>query len=103
MKSQANGKRRRTQQEVKALLGRYHKSGKTVRAFCEAEGVSESVLYRWLGRARKQAAGGKLVEVRAPADMGGHVIVETPAGYRVEVPASFPMDELKNLLGSLVR
>lgn len=84
------------------MLGRYHESGKSARAFCEEEGLAESSLYNWLKRKRPRESSPELVEVKAPVrSVSGGLRVATPRGYRVEVPAGFAADELKRLLDVL--
>jgi len=102
METPRKSKKRRTQQDIDALLGRYHKSGKSAHAFCEEEGLAESSLYNWLKRKRLRKSSPELVEVKAPAPkVRGGLRIATPRGYRVEVPAGFAAEELKRLLDVL--
>lgn len=43
---------RRTMAEAKALVGRYQKSGLSVKVFCREEGIKPVTLYYWLKRFR---------------------------------------------------
>ena len=97
METATEPKKRRTRQDIETLLGRYHASGKSARAFCEAEGVAESSLYKWLKRKRPRESVPALVEVKAPKISAG-LRIATPRGYQVEVPAGFAAEELKRLL-----
>ena len=100
METTDRNRKRRTRQDIDALLGRYHRSGKSARAFCEEEGVAESSLYKWLKRKRPRESVPALVEVKAPKVSAG-LRVGTPRGYQVEVPAGFAAEELKRLLDVL--
>jgi transposase-like protein len=101
MKSQRAGRRRRTRSEIAALLGRYQRSGKTVRAFAKAEDVGAASLYAWLRREREEGGAPAVVEVMRTPEMPTTFGVQTPNGYRVEVPASFSEESLQRLLGVL--
>lgn len=102
METASKNTKRRTQQDIDALLGRYHKSEMSTRAFCEAEGVADSSLYKWLRRESPKKASPELVEVKAPvSSVSGGLKIATPRGYQVEVPAGFAADELKRLLDVL--
>lgn len=93
--------RRRTRQEIDALLGRFHESGMTVKGFAEAEGVNDTSLYKWLRRERSEKAKPVMVEVTPPPGTGVRFCIDTPSGYRIEVPPSFSGYALKRLLGVL--
>lgn len=101
MKRQTKKKGRRTRHDIEALLGRYHQSGRTVRAFSMAEGVPESSVYMWLRRQRANKPAPALVEVMPAAGVAAGLSVQTPRGYRLELPAGFSVEELKRLLGVL--
>lgn len=103
MKSRDKTYRRRTSQEVQNLLGRYHRSGMSVAAFCKQEGVAESVVYRWLRRERSKKPSVKLVEVKSARSLAGPFRVVLPGGYQIEVPANFDEHELRRLVGTLER
>ena len=94
-------KKRRTRRDVEALLGRYHQSNVTARAFAEAEGVATSSLYKWLRTQRAIRPTPDLVEVTPAVNPGGEFAIQTPQGYRVEVPVNFLAGDLKRLLGVL--
>ena len=83
------------------LLGRYHRSGMTVREFSGVEGVKESSMYKWLRQERGTPPAPRLVEVTPGPGTGSGFTLGTPRGYRVEVPASFSSDDLKRLLTAL--
>lgn len=43
---------RRTVTEIRGLLELFHSSGQGVKDFCIANGISETVFYKWRGRYR---------------------------------------------------
>ena len=96
-----NKTRRRTRQQIDALLGRFHESGMTVKTFAQAEGVNDTSLYKWLRRERAEKAKPVIMEVTPPPGSGARYCIDTPSGYRIEVPSSFSSDALKRLLGVL--
>jgi hypothetical protein len=100
---------RRSGSEVAAILERYRASGRTQRAFAEAEGVPLSTLTFWLGRRGQveragKAPGSRLVAVRLRAEAAP--LAEPPEGFEltlphgieVRVPASFAEEALRRLL-----
>lgn len=103
MKSQTKTHCRRTSQEVQSLLGRYHRSGMSVAAFCKQEGIAESVVYRWLRSERSKKPAVKLVEVKSAPPVAAPFRVVLPGGYQIEVPASFDEHVLRRLVGALER
>jgi transposase-like protein len=66
---------RKSEQEKKEILERYHASGQTQRAFSESEGISESVLSKWLNR-------------NSPTKRSS--FIEVPIASRTEVEIRFP-------------
>ena len=61
-KKTANGKRRsgrnaQKERKWRGLIAEQRRSGRTVKAFCETRGVSESLFYYWRGQI--DAAGGE--------------------------------------------
>jgi transposase-like protein len=66
---------RRSEQEKKEILERYHASGQTQRAFAASEGLSEHVLSKWLNR----SSSGKRSS-----------FIEVPIASRTEVEIRFP-------------
>jgi transposase-like protein len=101
MKTSGRQKHRRTRQDIEVLLGRYHQSGMSIRVFAKAEGVVETSLYRWLRQERDRGPVPELVEVRPMVDTSTVFSVQTPHGYRIEVPIPFSERALRRLLGVL--
>jgi len=73
----------------------------SVQAFSKAERVADTSLYKWLRQERAETARPALVEVKAVSGTHTGFSLETPQGYRVDVPTAFSPEALKRLLGAL--
>jgi hypothetical protein len=47
---QSSPRKRRTRQQISALLAKYKSSGLTVTEFCERQQIHKSNLYKWMSR-----------------------------------------------------
>lgn len=52
MRIRSDGRKFRTETEIRELVLKYESSGLTQSRFCEQEGIAESNLYRWLNEHR---------------------------------------------------
>lgn len=85
-------KRRLSAEERTGVLAKYRASGKTQKQFCKDEGVAVATLTLWLGKSRREQAGGQLMEVTMPRLVGGSALeVElVECGVRVRVNVGTP-------------
>ncbi len=107
-----NGKPRKTliRAQRQRLLGAYHRSGLTQKAFAQRHGIGYSTLTQWLRQQRTQrppevntpALG--LTEVKVDGLMSPSswtIEVIHPQGWIVRVPASLPSTTVGQLLREL--
>lgn len=101
----AKGQQRDPVREARwrAVLARHSKSGRSIRDFCEREGVPEPAFYAWrrtLQQRDAERAAFVPVRVEGEAGRGDQVIVMELRGGRVlRLPATMPPAQL----GALVR
>lgn len=101
------GKRRRTAAEIEQIVREFENSGLTGRQFCSREGVSPSMLYRYLRRTVRSESGhgDGLVAVELasktrdaePARSCGLAVV-LGRGRRIAVSAGFDAATLQRLV-----
>ena len=84
---------RYSQEAIRKLVQEQQGSGKTVREFCSARGLSPEVFYVWRQRARKAASRSARVETAA----GKRVELELSSGVVLRVP----IEDLKAVLEAL--
>lgn len=91
MESKSNGRTVRTEADWREIMTRFAASGRTMAAFCRAEGISRSTFDLWRGKLRSKKPQKKVpksshrefVEVTpvpAPALGGWTVEIELPDG-----------------------
>jgi hypothetical protein len=97
------------------MLGRWQRSGGSVRGFCAEQGLSEPAFYSWRRTlaARDQEAASRQPRPRRPRGRGASAFVPVrvlpaaalevvfPDGRVVRVPAGFDAATLRQLLGVL--
>ncbi len=84
---------RYSQEAIKKLVQEQQASGKSVREFCAARGLSREVFYGWRQRTRKESAGFARVETGAVK----RVELELSGGVVLRVP----IEDLKSVLEAL--
>ena len=96
---------RRDAQAWSALLAEYRAGSESDTEFCARHGLSRHTFRKHKYRkaaGRSPAAGGGFREVKlAPPSGGGHIIVHSAGGVRIEVPVSVGMDAVARLVGAL--
>jgi hypothetical protein len=104
-------RQRRTSAQIEQMLREFRDSGLSGRQFCGRQGLSPSMLYRYLRRTASDESGGGdgLVAVelasRKPvreAGSGGLAVVLT-GGRRIAVSAGFDVITLRRLVQALER
>jgi hypothetical protein len=92
----------------RGVVGRWQRSGQTIRSFCDAHGLSEQCFYAWrrtiAERDQRQAADiPDFVPVRVAATAAARAleVVAGPSERVVRVPAGFDADTLRRLLAVL--
>jgi len=104
-------RQRRTSVQIEQMVREFRDSGLTGRQFCLREGLSPSILYRYLRRTASRKSGGRdgLVEVelasREPSQEGGgcDLAVVLAGGRRIAVSAGFDTVTLQRLVQALER
>jgi hypothetical protein len=104
-------RQRRTSVQIKQMVREFRDSGLTGRQFCLREGLSPSILYRYLRRTTSGKSGGRdgLVEVELasckPGMEGGgcDLAVVLAGGRRIAVSAGFDTVTLQRLVQALER
>ena len=122
-----NGKRRsgrnaQKERKWRGLIAEQRRSGRTVKAFCDARGVSESLFYYWRGQIEAvdggKGGGRKGRQGKAGAVLAPVVVVDEPSdeskgrtsaaieivldsGTTVRVPADSTREQLTMVLSSL--
>ncbi len=96
-------KRKRVRRDWPAILQAHARSGLSVSAFCQQQGISSSLLYRWRRRYPGEpvpVAAGSFVELRpVGSDVSGSgVTVLTDTGWRLEVQPGFDAATLERVL-----
>lgn len=91
-------KRRRGQDEIDAIIAKYHAGGLSVACFAAQEGLNASCLYTWLRRARARAPDGV---VEAPWPAGGQLTLCFPTGLRLLIPYDAPGSCVERLVDVL--
>ena len=94
----------RSPEEIAELLGEYHRSDLTQRAFADWKGLSLSSLSLWLRKARER--GGREVTVESPRLVPVRLRQSSGAGFELvisggailRIPADFDEDALRRLL-----
>ena len=78
MKGRTRGRRHRSSDEWRAILGQQAGSGLTVRQFCLREAICEQGFFRWRKRLGEQAPAlrGKFVELKSSPAIESGVRVE---------------------------
>jgi len=103
-------RRHRSRAEADRLAAEYEASGLNREEFCEQRNVPLKTLSRYVSRYRKQQenrTGGDApqkwvtVEVAAPGDSGGELLVLLPHGRRIEVKRGFDATTLRQLVAVL--
>jgi hypothetical protein len=90
MPSRSNGPVRRTAGQWRQILTRFERSGLSVQAFCDREGLSASSFQRW--RAKLAAGRDSFVQLALP----------TPAEPRASDPESIPWNIELELPGDVI-
>src|SRR5574341_1589802 len=111
---QESGRRRRSDEEIAALLREYRSRGITQAAFAQLKGVSLSTVSRWLHRSTTieggdaEEIGHRLVPVRLADDVRarwgrGRPAFELmlPGGPRLSIPSDFEAADLRRLIAVL--
>jgi len=80
---------RRSREEWESILERFEESGKSLREFCRAEGISAESIRRWRHRLKRSAAA-HFVELASPIPVGEPVTrweldLEFPSGGRLRL------------------
>jgi hypothetical protein len=100
-------RRRRSADEIRALLSSYRSSGLTQREFADQNRLSFSTFTYWLRRYRDNespAEGNGLIRVMLkdgpahPGEVGPHLELITPSGWTLRIPAGFPAEATEQLL-----
>ena len=89
MKKRRNVGTRRSREEWESILERFEGSGKNLRDFCRAEGISAESIRRWRQRLKRSAAA-RFVELASPVPLGEAVTrweldLELPGGGRLRL------------------
>lgn len=81
----------RSAEEWQAIIERQKVSGQSGAVYCRENNISPGCFYKWRrqlsGRDRSDssAAGGKFIRLNtAPVSLAGRLVIETPAGYRID-------------------
>lgn len=95
-------RRRRSPEEIGALIGEFRRSGVTAQEFADGRGVCVQTVYRWLREEEVQPVSQPLVPVRitTPTTQDPIRFIHS-SGWRVEVPASMAQEPLLQLLTAL--
>jgi transposase len=89
------------------VIARRERSGLTVRAFCEDEGLSEPSFYTWRrelarrDRAAAQASAATFVPVQIVAEPNAAIEIVLPGGALVRVRPGFDRPTLRQVVQSL--
>jgi len=103
-------RRRRSADEIQALLSSYRSSGLTQREFADQNRLSFSTLTYWLRRYRDNespAEGSGLIRVTLrdgparPVEVAQHLELVTASGWTLRIPAGFPAEAAERLLAFL--
>jgi transposase-like protein len=90
------------------MVGRFHRSGKTRRAFCESEGIAKSTLDWWLrkskghSRSRKKRVAFRevaLVSTGNEAISNWAMEVVSPQGWTIRSRQALRVEDMARLLG----
>lgn len=100
-----------TAQEAEAVLARWRASGRSLRSFCEREGIDRQRVQRWktkLGDPGPTVSQVQLHEVAiVPDDSASHgsetLTLERPDGWRIHAGPGFDEAALDRLLAVLER
>jgi hypothetical protein len=103
------GRQRRTSAQVEQMVRQFRDSGLSGRQFCQREGLSPSMLYRYLRRTASGESGGGdgLVAVELAGGKpggeagGGGLAVVLAGGRRIAVSAGFDQVTLRRLVQAL--
>ncbi|MFO7822274.1 MAG: transposase [Lentisphaeria bacterium] len=99
-------KKGRIYRDWKSVFQEYRESGMTVKAFCEEQGISQGLFYKWRKRLREEAgitsaAAGFIELRRAGGSVPSGVSVTTAHGFRIELQPDFDAVTLERLLACL--
>ncbi len=86
------------------IVGGYSKSGMSVAEYCREHGVHKSTFYTWLKKIPKPEKAMKkgFIKIKSLASGNADPIrIETPQGYRIEVPQGSPADFIQRVLHSV--
>jgi hypothetical protein len=86
------------------MISEQEASGLSVSAYCRKQGINEKTFYNW----RKKLVGvqnakpKKFIRIKSVANACGNVLrIETPGGYRLEVPPGIEKEQVQNILEAL--
>jgi len=98
-----HSRRRRSEDEIRELLERYHRSDSTQSRFARSEGICVATLARYLRKqsASALAAGPRFVEVEGAGSApgrSGSFVVRFGGVVSLEIPCGFSSSEAARLL-----
>ena len=104
-------RRHRTDKEIAGILRDHRRSGLSLPAFAQREGLCYASLLRWRSRQRKGTnalvssnleADPRFVPVQIESEgSGGDYVLSWPAGRSLKIPPHFETDALRRLLSVL--
>ena len=95
---------RKTVAEWEALVTAQVQNKQTIQEFCEAQQINRNTFVYWKGRLKK----GKLKPSKTPKFMPlsappktGQINLYHPRGIKIELPTSYPLEDLSQLVNLL--
>jgi len=92
---------RRSREEWKQIVAEQRSSGTKVSGWCRERGISRKSFYQWRGKLESHESG--FIRVEANAGPATTLTVQTPDGYRIEVPRGVEASQVRTLLRALER
>ncbi len=95
---------RRTATQWTEIINRHKASGKTIKTYCQEEGLCSQSFYSWRKRLStvKKVAPKKFVQLSRPNDFFGYAIkISTPQGLQIEVSPHANAGCIKDIIHSL--
>ena len=88
-----------------AEFKKWEKSGLTRNEYCKQHDISISTFDYWRGRIKKRTATKELVRLPIPYEAvePSPIILELPNGIRIQIPAGYQRETLKEILEEVTR